>query len=98
MANLSKYERETVITYNDGEENAVCYTCDKRLMRRLDEMRAKSSTVTLISEDEHTRTYTFPKKLIGVKKPREISEETKRKLSARAKVNFAAAHGREDNI
>lgn len=96
MARLSKVEQETVITYNEGEENAVCYTHDRRLMRILDEMRAKSSTVTLISEDEHSRTYTFTKKLIGVKKPRKISEETRRKLSARAKLNFAAARRRKD--
>ena len=98
MAQLSKFERETVITYNDGEENAVCYTCDRKLMRRFDEMRAKSQTVMLKSEDEHSRTYVFPKKLIKVQKPRLLSEEPKQKLSERAKLNFAGARGRENII
>lgn len=35
MANLIKYEMETVVNYNAGEQTATVYTRDKSVMRRL---------------------------------------------------------------
>ena len=36
MGSLSKYEQETVINFNAGEQNATVYTRDKTVMRKLD--------------------------------------------------------------
>ena len=36
MGSLSKYEQETVINFNAGEQTAVVYTRDKAVMRKLD--------------------------------------------------------------
>ena len=36
MGSLSKYEQETVINFNAGEQRAVVYTRDKAVMRKLD--------------------------------------------------------------
>lgn len=36
MANLTKYEMETVVNYNAREQTATAYTRDKPVMRRLD--------------------------------------------------------------
>ena len=36
MGILSKYEQETVINFNAGEQTAIVYTRDKAVMRRID--------------------------------------------------------------
>ena len=36
MGSLSKYEQETVINFNAGEQTATVYTRDKAVMRKLD--------------------------------------------------------------
>ena len=40
MTNLTKYEMETVVNYNAGEQTATVYTRDKSVMRRLDRLVA----------------------------------------------------------
>ncbi len=37
---LSRYEQETVINYNAGEQTAALYTRDKAVMRKLDTLVA----------------------------------------------------------
>ena len=88
MAKISLLEQETIITFNELEKNAVCYTANRKLTQKLEEMRTKSPSVQLVREDEYGRTYTFPKKWIKVKMPREISGEERQKLIERAKRNF----------
>lgn len=36
MANLTKYEQETIINYNNEEKTASIFTYDKSLIRKLD--------------------------------------------------------------
>ena len=50
MGSLSKYEQETVINFNAGEQRAVVYTRDKAVMRKLD-------ALSLIHISEPTRPY-----------------------------------------
>lgn len=66
---LSRYERETVIVYNDAEPYAELYTCSKPVMRRMDALVCKSALFTVIKEDEISKTYKFPKKYARVRKP-----------------------------
>ena len=33
---LSRYEQETIVNYNAGEQNTTVYTRDKAVMRKLD--------------------------------------------------------------
>ena len=33
---LSRYEQETIVNYNAGEQTATLYTRDKAVMRKLD--------------------------------------------------------------
>ena len=40
MTNLTKYEMETVVNYNAGEQTATVYTRDKSVMRKLDRLVA----------------------------------------------------------
>lgn len=85
---LSRYEQETTISYNNEEKTAIIYTCDKSLIRKLDEMARKDSTIIETTRDEYSKTYELPKRYIKVKIPRQLSEEQRQKLAERAKRNF----------
>ena len=55
---LSRYEMETTITFNRDEPNA------------LDKLCAQTPVITVFREDEVSKTYTCPKKLVSIRKPR----------------------------
>ena len=73
---LSRYEQETIVNYNAGEQTAALYTRDKAVMRKLDALVADfPDTYTLIRQDEVSKTYSFPKSYVSYRKPRKLSEE-----------------------
>ncbi len=63
---LSKYERETVILYNQAEAIAEVYTHDPKLLKRLSQIAAKFPD-QISRKDEHS--YTLPKRCISVREP-----------------------------
>lgn len=42
---LSRYEQETIVNYNAGEQTATLYTRDKAVMRKLDTLVADYGTL-----------------------------------------------------
>lgn len=77
---LSRYEQETVINYNAGEQNATVYTRDKAVMRKLDTLVADfPDTYNLIGQDEVSKTYSFPKSYVSYRKPRAVSIEQRKR-------------------
>ena len=61
MANLIKYEMETVVNYNAGEQTATVYTRDKSVMRRLDRLVADyPESYKLLNQTEIDKTYSMP--------------------------------------
>ena len=75
---LSRYEQETVVNYNAGEQTATLYTRDKAVMRKLDTLIADfPDTYRLTGQDEVSKTYSFPKSYVSYRKPRAISKEQK---------------------
>ena len=73
---LSRYEQETIVNYNAGEQSAILYTRDKAVMRKLDMLVANFfDTYKLIGQDEVSKTYSFPKSYINYRKPRVVSAE-----------------------
>ena len=59
---LSRYEQETIVSYNAGEQTATIYTRDKAVMRKLDTLVADfPATYKLMKQDEVSKTYSFPK-------------------------------------
>lgn len=85
---MSRYEQETIINYNQEEDLAEVYTCDKSLQRRLAQLAISNSCVQLIREDEHSQTYKFPKKWVKVKMSRQLSDEKRSELAELARRNF----------
>ena len=73
---LSRYEQETIVNYNAGEQTATLYTRDKAVMRKLDTLVADfPDTYELIEQDEISKTYSFPKSYVSYRKPRKLSNE-----------------------
>ncbi len=87
--NLSKYERETVITFNDEENTASVYTCNKSLMKKLDKICGENHSFRMRDSNNCSATYILPKRQISIRAPRVMSEETKSKLSIAAKERFS---------
>ena len=73
---LSRYEQETIVSYNAGEQSANIYTRDKAVMRKLDTLVADfPATYKLMKQDEVSKTYSFPKSFVSYRKPRAVSTE-----------------------
>ncbi|MEY8517952.1 hypothetical protein AALC25_13810 [Lachnospiraceae bacterium 29-84] len=73
---LSRYEQESILNYNAGEQTATLYTRDKAVMRKLDTLVADfPETYKLTGQDEISKTYSFPKSYVSYRKPRIVSTE-----------------------
>ena len=77
---LSKYEQETIINFNVAESDAVVFTRDKAVIRKLDALVTEFPEVyKCIGETDIDKTYSMPKQYVSYRKPRKISEELKAK-------------------
>ena len=85
---LTKYEQETIFSYNQEENFAIIDTCDKKLIRKLDKLCEKQPIITVENQNQHGKTYKLPKKWIKISTPRQLSEKTRKELAQRAKSNF----------
>ncbi|MCM1235475.1 MAG: hypothetical protein NC489_35700 [Ruminococcus flavefaciens] len=75
MAKLTKYEMETVVNYNADEQNAIVYTREKAVMRKLDKLVAEYPDIyKLIKQTNIDKTYSFPKSYVNYRKPRKLSD------------------------
>lgn len=95
--NITKYEQETIYNYNQEEPLASCYTMDRALIRRLDALAEKRKEITLIRTGEGMREYTFPKKWIKVRAPKELSDEQRENMAKRARERFGFAKEGDDS-
>ncbi len=76
---LSKYEQETIINFNAGESDAVVFTRDKAVIRKLDVLVTEFPEVYKgIGETDIDKTYSMPKQYVSYRKPRRISDEAKK--------------------
>ena len=73
---FSRYEQETVVNYNAGEQTATVYTRDKTVMRKLDTLVVEFPDIyKLTGQDDISKTYSLPKSYVNYRKPRRISKE-----------------------
>lgn len=80
---LSRIEQETIVNSNNAEKMAEVYTADPVMIRKLDKMVEKyPNTYKVVKQDDESKTYQFPKKLIrfGAPVTRVYTEEEKAKL------------------
>ena len=73
---FSRYEQETIINFNAGEETATLYTRDKAIMRKIDALVIEFPEVyRCIGATDIDKTYEMPKLSVSYRKPRKLSEE-----------------------
>ena len=90
MTKLSRYEQETIINFNAGEEMATVYTRDPAVMRRLDALVIEFPEVyRCIGATDIDKTYEMPKLSVSYSKPRKLSEEQRAEARIRMqKINM----------
>ena len=74
---LSRYEQETVINFNEGEERAIIDTFNGRLIRKLESISKQrpEDIEVLRAPGENGAAYSFPKSWIKINTPRVMSDE-----------------------
>lgn len=76
MSVLTKYEQETIINFNVAESDAVVFTRDKAVMRKLDALVTEFPEVyKCLKVTDIDKTYSMPKQYVSYRKPRRISEK-----------------------
>lgn len=74
---LSAYERETVILFNEAEPNAVIATASKSMANKLFALSKEFDEFKLVKMDEWGAEFSIPKKRITIRKPVAMTDEQK---------------------
>lgn len=82
MDKLTKYDKETTITYNNAEPNAEIFTYDRKLITKL---KKKNIKMTEVNEDGSIMCI-IPKSWIKISTPRNLTEASRLKFAERAKI------------
>lgn len=86
MTKLSRYEQETIINYNAGDNLATVYSRDPVVIRKLDALVIEFPEVyRCIGYTDIDKTYEMPKSFISYRKPRKLSETQREQ--ARKRMN-----------
>ena len=89
---LTRYEQETIISFNAGEQTATVYTRDPAVMRKVDALVIEyPDTYKCIGETDIDKTYEMPKSFVSYRKPRRLSEEQREAAKERIKRNVCRA-------
>lgn len=86
MANLTKYEQETIINYNNEEKTASIFTYDRSLIRKLDKRLSDYPDITVVRRGEDWAEYSLPKKWLKVGFPRQLSDEQRAEMANRMRA------------
>ena len=73
---LTRYEQETIINFNAGDQIATIYTRDPVVMRKVDALVVEYPDIyKCIGETDIDKTYEMPKSFVSYRKPRRLSDE-----------------------
>ena len=89
MAKLTKYEKETIILFNEGEDKATIYTYNAGLRNRLAAFSKKHPDLCRLEKscDQGGVSYVLDKSRLSIRLQPPYSEERRRKASENAKQN-----------
>lgn len=86
MTNLTKYEQETIINYNNEEKTATIFTYDRSLIRKLDKRLSDYPEITKTKSGDDFAEYILPKRWLKVGFPRQLTDEQRSAMSERMKA------------
>lgn len=78
MINLSGFEKETIICFNESDKEASVFTFNKALIRKMQELEeTHPDDVSFLgwTNDEQSGEWTFPKKWVKVRGSKKMTEE-----------------------
>lgn len=86
---LTRYEQETIINFNAGDQTATLYTRDPVVMRQLDALVTEYPDIfKCVGETDIDKTYSMPKSRISYRNPRRISAAKRQQArDAMKKIN-----------
>ena len=93
MARLTKYEKETIILFNEGEDKATIYTYNAGLRNRLAAFSKKYPDLCRLEKscDQGGVSFVLDKSRLSIRLQPPMSEERRRKASENAKQNGFAS-------
>lgn len=89
--NLSRYEQETIVRFNEEEATAGVYTHNRALarkLRQLSETRPEECRIERIHHGGQAVDYTIPKAWVRINPTRIISEEQRAAMAERLMSNL----------
>ena len=89
MAKLTKYEKETIILFNEGEDTASVYTYNAGLRKRLANFSKKYPALCRLDKtyEQGGVSYVLDKSRLSIRLQPPYSEERRQKASENAKQN-----------
>ena len=73
MSDLTSYEKETVITYNNEEQTAQVFTYHRALQNKLNKLLNANSDISVLRSGDEWTEYLVPKSWIRVSPPRQVN-------------------------
>ena len=89
MVKLTKYEKETIVLFNEGEDTASIYTYNAGLRKRLANFSKKYPDLCRLEKscDQGGVSYVLDKSRLSIRLQPPMSEERRKKASENAKQN-----------
>ena len=89
MAKLTKYEKETIVLFNEGEDTASIYTYNAGLRKRLANFSKKYPDLCRLEKscDQGGVSYVLDKSRLSIRLQPPMSEERRKKARENAKQN-----------
>lgn len=88
MTELNKYERETIICYNEGDDEASVYTCNRALRNKLAKLAENNPDCKPERVCDESVSYIVPKSWVKITRPRVLSDEQKQAAAARIRKSM----------
>lgn len=83
---LTGLEQETIINYNNAENVASVYTCNRHLIAAMDKYTEEYNECTVSRRGEGWSEYSVPKKWVKVKPPKKISAQQRAEMAERMRA------------
>ena len=89
MAKLTRYEKETIVLFNEGEDTASIFTYNAGLRRRLENFSKKYPDLCRLEKscEQGGVSYVLEKSRLSIRLQPPMSEERRQKASEYAKQN-----------
>lgn len=73
MSNLSNYEKETIINYNNEDGTAQVFTYHRALQNKLNKLLGINPDISVLRQGDEWTEYLVPKSWIKVSPPRQVN-------------------------